>query len=244
MKMIQVEEAHLLPFLSSLLLLNQGGSDFDPKGKSPAEVRRFCTSFATELSRHIGADTDIPAGDIGFSTREGGFLFGQYKAIKNEWVGMMTGKAMDWGGSALRPEVSFSFSIFAFDLRLFLTCPFSNSCFQKATGYGTVYYTEHMIKHVEGESSQGFKGKKVVISGSGQVAQFAALKIMELGGTVLTLSDSKGSLVVKEGEAFTEQMIKDVYQIKYDKQELSTLGDQGGKLIFHEGKRPWELVKR
>jgi len=124
---------------------------------------------------------------------------------------------MDWGGSQLRPE---------------------------ATGYGTVYYTEHMIKHVEGESSQGFKGKKVVISGSGQVAQFAALKIMELGGTVVSLSDSKGSLIATGGEGFTEEMIKEVYNIKFAKKEVSTLGDQGGKLAFHPGKRPWELVER
>jgi len=195
----------------------KGGSDFDPKGKSDAEVRRFVKAFATELQRHIGADTDVPAGDIGFSTREGGFLFGTYKQIKNEWVGMMTGKALDWGGSHVRPE---------------------------ATGYGVVYYVEHMIKTAEGEGSGGFKGKKVAISGSGQVAQWSALKCMELGATVLSLSDSKGSLIATGDEGYTKEMIEEVYKIKYERKELSTLGDKGGKLKWYgEGQRPWKLVK-
>ena len=214
----------------------KGGSDFDPKGKSPAEVRRFvkvrtgcdpalahcsppplCQSFGTELSRHIGADTDVPAGDVGFSTREGGFLFGQYKAIKNEWVGMITGKGLDWGGSHVRPE---------------------------ATGYGLVYYVEHMIKHAEGEGSKGFAGKTIAISGSGQVAQFAALKCMELGAIVLSLSDSKGALLVKDkSKPYTKEMIQEVYKIKYDRKELSTLGDKSGALEFHkDGARPWQLL--
>lgn len=197
----------------------KGGSDFDPKGKSPAEVRRFVKAFATELSRHIGPDTDVPAGDVGFSTREGGFLFGTYKQIKNEWTGIITGKALDWGGSHVRPE---------------------------ATGYGLVYYVEHMIKFVEGESSKGFEGKRVVISGSGQVAQFAALKVIELGAIVLSLSDSKGSLIVKDAsKPFTKEMINEVYKIKYDRKELSTLGDQNGALEFHpNGARPWQLVDK
>lgn len=196
----------------------KGGSDFDPKGKSPNEVRRFVKAFATELSRHIGADTDVPAGDVGFSTREAGYLFGQYKAIKNEWVGMVTGKALDWGGSHVRPE---------------------------ATGYGLVYYVEHMIKHAEGAQSKGFAGKKVAISGSGQVAQFAALKCMELGAVILSLSDSKGSLIVKDAaKPYTKEMIEQVFKIKYDRKELSTLGDQGGLLEFHpNGARPWKLLK-
>ncbi|PWN92007.1 glutamate dehydrogenase [Acaromyces ingoldii] len=194
----------------------KGGSDFDPKGKSPNEVRRFVKAFATELTRHIGADTDVPAGDVGFSTREGGFLFGTYKQIKNEWVGILTGKALDWGGSHVRPE---------------------------ATGYGLVYYVEHMIREAEGEQS-GWKGKKVAVSGSGQVAQFAALKLMELGATVLSLSDSKGSLIAKDEAGYTKEQIQEVYKIKYDRKELSTLGDQGGKLEFHgNGARPWKLVK-
>ncbi|PWN53623.1 putative NADP-specific glutamate dehydrogenase [Violaceomyces palustris] len=194
----------------------KGGSDFDPKGKSDAEVRRFCKAFATELQRHIGANTDIPAGDIGFSTREGGFVFGTYKQIKNEWVGMITGKAMDWGGSWIRPE---------------------------ATGYGLVYYVEHMIAHVEGAGA-GFKGKKVVISGSGNVAQFAALKALELGAKVLSLSDSKGALIATDGNGFTPEMIAKIAEIKYNRKELSSLGDEGGKLKFYpNGARPWTLVE-
>lgn len=194
----------------------KGGSDFDPKGKSPNEVRRFVKSFAMELTRHIGADTDVPAGDVGFSTREGGFLFGTYKQIKNEWVGILTGKALDWGGSHVRPE---------------------------ATGYGLVYYVEHMIKEAEGEQAS-WKGKKVAVSGSGQVAQFAALKCMELGATVLSLSDSKGSLIATDEAGYTKELIEQVYKIKFDRKELSTLGDQGGKLEFHgNGARPWKLVK-
>lgn len=191
----------------------KGGSDFDPKGKSDAEIRRFCKAFATELQRHISDVTDIPAGDIGFTGREVGYVFGQYKAIKNEWVGTITGKGVDWGGSHVRPE---------------------------ATGYGLVYYVEHMINHVEGDSSSGFKGKRVIVSGSGQVAQFAALKVIELGGTVLTLSDSKGCMVSKDG--FTPEMIEKVFAIKTARQDLSTLGDEAGKLVFHAGARPWTLV--
>lgn len=130
---------------------------------------------------------------------------------------MMTGKALDWGGSHVRPE---------------------------ATGYGVVYYVEHMIKTAEGEGSQGFKGKKVAISGSGQVAQWSALKCMELGATVLSLSDSKGSLIATGDEGYTKEMIQEVYKIKYDRKELSTLGDKGGKLKWYgEGQRPWKLVK-
>jgi glutamate dehydrogenase (NADP+) len=130
---------------------------------------------------------------------------------------MVTGKALDWGGSHVRPE---------------------------ATGYGLIYYVEHMIKYAEGEGSKGFEGKKVVISGSGQVAQFAALKCMELGATVLSLSDSKGSLVVKDpSKPFTKEIIEKVYKIKYDRKELSSLGDEGGALEFHKGgERPWKLV--
>lgn len=171
------------------------------------------------MTRHIGPNTDVPAGDIGFSTREGGFLFGQYKALKNEWVGMVTGKAMDWGGSWIRPE---------------------------ATGYGLVYYVEHMIKHAEGEGSKGFEGKKIAISGSGQVAQFAALKCMELGATVLSLSDSKGSLIVKDpSKPFTKEDIEAVYKIKYDRGEVSTLEDKQSKFTFHkDGARPWKLVEK
>lgn len=193
----------------------KGGSDFNPKGKSEAEVRRFCKAFATELQRHIGPNTDVPAGDIGFSTREAGFVFGTYKQLRNEWTGVITGKAMDWGGSNIRPE---------------------------ATGYGLIYYVEHMINHVE-HGSHGFKGKKVVISGSGNVAQYAALKVLELGGTVLSLSDSKGSLISKDGKGFNAEQIGKIAEIKYNRGELSAFGNANGALEFVQGARPWTLVK-
>jgi glutamate dehydrogenase (NADP+) len=137
----------------------KGGSDFDPKGKSDNEVMRFCQSFMTELCKHIGPDTDVPAGDIGVGGREIGFMFGQYKRIRNEFTGVLTGKGIEWGGSLIRPE---------------------------ATGYGQVYFAEEMLK-TRGDS---FKGKIVTVSGSGNVAQFATQKVTELGGKVVTLSDS------------------------------------------------------
>ena len=146
----------------------KGGSDFDPKGKSDNEVMRFCQAFMTELSRHIGADTDVPAGDIGVGGREIGYMFGQYKRIRNEFTGVLTGKGLNWGGSLIRPE---------------------------ATGYGTVYFAQEMLA----TKSDGFKGKKVVISGSGNVAQYAAEKSTELGATVLTLSDSSGYILDNDG---------------------------------------------
>ncbi|HRX20507.1 MAG TPA: NADP-specific glutamate dehydrogenase [Syntrophomonadaceae bacterium] len=146
----------------------KGGSDFDPKGKSDAEVMRFCQSFITELYRHIGADTDVPAGDIGVGGREIGYLFGQYKRIVNRYEGVLTGKGLTWGGSLVRTE---------------------------ATGYGLVYFVEEMLK-TRGES---FKGKRVAISGSGNVAIYAAEKVKELGGTVITMSDSSGYFVDEAG---------------------------------------------
>ncbi len=146
----------------------KGGSDFDPKGKSDNEVMRFCQSFMSELFRHIGADTDVPAGDIGVGGREIGFMFGQYKKLTNRFEGVLTGKALNWGGSLIRPE---------------------------ATGYGQVYFAEEML-NTRGES---FKGKRVVVSGSGNVAQFAAEKVLELGGKVLTFSDSSGFIVDEDG---------------------------------------------
>jgi glutamate dehydrogenase (NADP+) len=146
----------------------KGGSDFDPKGKSDNEVMRFCQSFMSELFRHVGADTDVPAGDIGVGGREIGFMFGQYKRLKNCFEGVLTGKGLNWGGSLIRPE---------------------------ATGYGQVYFAEEMLK-TRGES---FKGKRVVVSGSGNVAQYATEKVLQLGGTVLTLSDSSGFIVDEEG---------------------------------------------
>ncbi len=146
----------------------KGGSDFDPKGKSDREVMRFCQSFMGELFRHIGPNTDVPAGDIGVGGREIGYLFGQYKKLTNRYEGVLTGKGLNWGGSLIRPE---------------------------ATGYGTVYFAQEMLK-TRGES---FEGKRVVISGAGNVAQYAAEKVIELGGKVLTLSDSNGFIVDEEG---------------------------------------------
>ncbi|OIO05933.1 MAG: glutamate dehydrogenase [Elusimicrobia bacterium CG1_02_63_36] len=146
----------------------KGGSDFDPKGKSDNEVMRFCQSFMTELQRHIGPDTDVPAGDIGVGGRELGFLFGQYKRLVNRFDGALTGKGINWGGSLIRPE---------------------------ATGYGTVYFAEEMLK-TRGES---LKGKRVAISGSGNVAQYATEKCIDLGATVVTLSDSAGYIVDNDG---------------------------------------------
>ncbi len=146
----------------------KGGSDFDPKGKSDNEVMHFCQSFMTELCRHIGPNTDVPAGDIGVGGREIGYLYGQYKRIRNEFTGVLTGKGINWGGSLIRPE---------------------------ATGYGTVYFAEEMLK-TKGDS---IAGKKVSVSGSGNVAQFATEKVNDLGGKVITLSDSSGYIVDEEG---------------------------------------------
>jgi glutamate dehydrogenase (NADP+) len=146
----------------------KGGSDFDPKGKSDNEIMRFCHAFMTELFRHIGPNTDVPAGDIGVGSREIGFMFGKYKKLKNEFTGVLTGKGQSWGGSLIRPE---------------------------ATGYGTVYFADNMLKR----KNESFEGKRVVISGSGNVAQYAAEKAIELGATVLTLSDSGGYILDEEG---------------------------------------------
>ncbi len=140
----------------------KGGSDFDTKGKSDAEIMRFCQSFMTELSKHIGADTDVPAGDIGVGAREVGYLFGQYKRLRNEFTGVLTGKGLTYGGSLIRKE---------------------------ATGYGLLYFTDEMLKNMKNET---LKGKKVVVSGSGNVAIYAAEKAMELGATVIAMSDSTG----------------------------------------------------
>ncbi|KAL9936675.1 hypothetical protein V8E36_004743 [Tilletia maclaganii] len=199
----------------------KGGADFDPKGKSDAELRRFTKAFATELQRHIGPNTDVPAGDIGFTGREAAIFFGTAKAIRNEWSGIITGKGLDFGGSQLRPE---------------------------ATGYGLIYYVTSMIQHVEKDKTEetAWQGKTVAISGSGQVAQFAALKVIELGGIVLSLSDSKGSLVVKDpSKGFTKETIAKVFEIKNARKELSTLGDESGSLTFHgDGARPWEILEK
>src|SRR3984885_8673465 len=146
----------------------KGGSDFDPKGKSDHEVMRFCQSFMTELARHIGPNTDVPAGDIGVGGREIGYLFGQYKRLRNEFTGVLTGKGINWGGSLIRPE---------------------------ATGYGAVYFASEMMDH----SGDSIKGKTCVVSGSGNVAQYAIEKCMHLGAKVVTASDSDGFIYDKDG---------------------------------------------
>ncbi|PYH41856.1 glutamate dehydrogenase [Aspergillus saccharolyticus JOP 1030-1] len=197
----------------------KGGSDFDPKGKSDNEIRRFCVSFMTELAKHIGADTDVPAGDIGVTGREIGFLFGQYRKIRNQWEGVLTGKGLTWGGSLIRPE---------------------------ATGYGVVYYVEHMIQHAT-NGAESFSGKRVAISGSGNVAQYAALKVIELGGSVVSLSDSQGSLIVVNDSSFTPEEIALIADLKVARKQLSSLVAEGpfadsAKFKYIAGARPWKHV--
>ena len=188
----------------------KGGSDFDPKGKSDDEVMRFCHAFMTELCRHIGPNTDVPAGDIGVGAREIGFLFGMYKKIRNEFTGVLTGKGLSWGGSLIRPE---------------------------ATGYGTVYFADSMLK-TKGES---FEGKNVVISGSGNVAQYAAEKVLQLGGKVLTLSDSSGYIHDKEG--INEEKLAFVIDLKNNKRgRISEYVNQYPSATFHKGETPWKVV--
>ncbi|PHH73897.1 hypothetical protein CDD82_5220 [Ophiocordyceps australis] len=190
----------------------KGGADFDPKGKSNAEIRRFCQAFMHELSKHIGADTDVPAGDIGVSGREIGYMFGAYRRSRNRWEGVLTGKGLDWGGSLIRPE---------------------------ATGYGVVYYVEHMLQHA-GRGS--FKGKRVAISGSGNVAQYAALKVMELGAIVVSLSDSKGALIAADtAKPFTPDHVNAIADLKAQRRALTDF-DHGGRYKFLEGARPWVHV--
>ncbi|GGD51653.1 NADP-specific glutamate dehydrogenase [Muriicola marianensis] len=187
----------------------KGGSDFDPKGKSDDEVMRFCHAFMTELCRHIGPNTDVPAGDIGVGAREIGFLFGMYKKIRNEFTGVLTGKGLSWGGSKIRPE---------------------------ATGYGTVYFAQSMLK-TRGES---IEGKTVVISGSGNVAQYAAEKVIQLGGKVLTLSDSGGYVYDKEG--IDEEKLKWVMDLKNNRRgRISEYVEKYKSASYHKGKTPWEV---
>ncbi len=184
----------------------KGGSDFDPKGKSDNEVMRFCQSFMTELYRHIGPNTDIPAGDIGVGGREVGFLFGQYKRLKNEFTGVLTGKGIQYGGSLIRPE---------------------------ATGYGAVYFAQEMLK-TRGED---IKGKKVAVSGSGNVAQFATQKINELGGKVTTLSDSSG--FIHDPNGIDDEKLDYVMELKNIKRgRIKEYAEKFG-VEYHEGKRPW-----
>ncbi|MEY4852506.1 MAG: hypothetical protein RIS99_901 [Bacteroidota bacterium] len=187
----------------------KGGSDFDPKGKSDNEVMRFCQSFMTELAKHVGADTDVPAGDIGVGGREIGYLFGQYKRLRNEFTGVLTGKGINWGGSLIRPE---------------------------ATGYGCVYFAEEMLKN----QGQSFQGKTVVISGSGNVAQYAAEKATQLGGKVVTLSDSNGYIYDSSGiDAEKLAWIMELKNVKRGRinEYVTRFGGE-----FHEGKTPWGVA--
>lgn len=185
----------------------KGGSDFNPKGKSDNEVMKFCQSFMTELQRHIGPDTDVPAGDIGVGGREIGYMFGQYKRLRNEFTGVLTGKGRNWGGSLIRPE---------------------------ATGYGTVYFAKEMLA-TKGDS---FQGKTVTISGSGNVAQYACEKVTQLGGKVITLSDSKGYIVDNDG--IDADKLAFVMDLKNNKRgRISEYVAKYPSAQFVEGERPW-----
>jgi glutamate dehydrogenase (NADP+) len=187
----------------------KGGSDFDPKGKSDGEIMRFCQSFMTELYRYIGPNTDIPAGDIGVGGREIGYMFGQYKKLKKEFTGVLTGKGLSWGGSLIRPE---------------------------ATGYGTVYFAENMLKHVDNSIS----GKTVTISGSGNVAQYAAEKCIQLSAKVVSMSDSSGAIFDNDG--IDEEKLAFIMDLKNNKRErISEYIKKYPTAKFLKNKTPWEI---
>ena len=187
----------------------KGGSDFNPKGKSDNEVMRFCQSFMTELQRHVGQDTDVPAGDIGVGSREIGYMFGQYKRLRNEFSGVLTGKGLNWGGSPLRPE---------------------------ATGYGTCYFAEAMLA----TRGDGFKGKEVVISGSGNVAQYAAQKAIMLGAKVLTLSDSNG--FIHDTDGIDEEKLAYVMELKnVYRGRIREYLEKYPHAKYYENERPWGI---
>jgi len=187
----------------------KGGSDFDPKGKSDNEVMRFCQSFMTELCRHIGADTDVPAGDIGVGGREIGYLFGQYKRIRNEFTGVLTGKGLNWGGSLIRPE---------------------------ATGYGTTYFAEEMLK-TRGDS---IKGKVCTVSGSGNVAQYTVEKINQLGGKCVSLSDSNGTIYDPAG--ISPEKLAYVMDLKNVRRgRIREYAEKFKGVEYKEGMRPWGI---
>jgi glutamate dehydrogenase (NADP+) len=186
----------------------KGGSDFNPRGRSDEEVQRFCHSFMLELFRHIGPNTDIPAGDIGVGKREIGFLFGIYKKIRNEVTGVLTGKGLDWGGSLIRPE---------------------------ATGYGTVYFADEMLK----TKGQSFEGKTVLVSGSGNVAQFAIQKVNELGGKVVTASDSDG--FIHDPDGITGEKWEYLMELKNIRRgRISEYAEEFG-VKYYAGERPWKI---
>jgi len=186
----------------------KGGADFNPKGKSDREIMRFCQSFMNELHKYIGPNTDVPAGDIGVGSKEIGYLFGQYKRLKNEFTGSLTGKSFNWGGSNLRPE---------------------------ATGYGNVYFAEHMLR----TKNETFNKKTVVISGSGNVAQYSCQKAIELGAKVVTLSDSSGFIYDKDG--ISSEKLKFVFHLKNEKRgRIKEYADKFNCQFF-EGK-PWSVA--
>ena len=187
----------------------KGGSDFDPKGKSDGEVMRFCQSFMTELYRYIGPNTDVPAGDIGVGGREIGYMFGQYKKLKKEFSGVLTGKGLSWGGSLIRPE---------------------------ATGYGAVYFAENMLKHV----SDSIKGKTVTISGSGNVAQYAAEKCLHLSAKVISMSDSSGTIFDKEG--IDKEKLAYIMNLKNNERgRISEYTKKYPNAKFLKNKTPWDI---
>ena len=186
----------------------KGGSDFDPKGKSDGEVMRFCQSFMAELFRHIGANEDVPAGDIGVGAREVGYLFGMYKKLTKQFEGVLTGKPLAYGGSLIRPE---------------------------ATGYGTVYFAREMLA----TRNDSFEGKKVAISGSGNVAQYAAEKCLQLGASVLTLSDSNGTIYAKDG--ITKEQLAWIMELKNVKRGRIAEAAKEFGFEYFEGKRPWAV---
>jgi glutamate dehydrogenase (NADP+) len=188
----------------------KGGSDFDPKGKSDGETMRFCQGFMTELYRYIGPNTDVPAGDIGVGGREIGYMFGQYKKLKKEFTGVLTGKGLSWGGSLIRPE---------------------------ATGYGTVYFAENMLNHV----NNTIKGKTVVISGSGNVAQYAAEKCIQLSAKVISLSDSSGSIYDSDG--INQEKLEFVMDLKNNKRgRIHEYVKKYPNAKFFEKETPWNFV--
>ena len=188
----------------------KGGSDFNPKGKSDNEVMKFCQSFMTELSRHIGPNTDVPAGDIGVGGREIGYMFGQYKRLRNEFTGVLTGKGINWGGSLIRPE---------------------------ATGYGVVYFAEKMLKN----KGDDFKNKKVAISGSGNVAQYACEKCIQLGAKVVTMSDSKG--FIHDSDGIDKDKLAWIMNLKNKQRgRISQYIEKYPNSTFHEGEKPWSVA--
>jgi glutamate dehydrogenase (NADP+) len=189
----------------------KGGCDFDPKGKSDNEVMRFCQAFMRELFRHIGADVDVPAGDIGVGGREIGFMYGYYKKIRNEHTGVLTGRALEYGGSLIRPE---------------------------ATGYGSVYFAAEMLA----TRGKDFKGLSCAVSGSGNVAQYTTQKINQLGGKVITLSDSNGTIVDEEG--IDAKKLADIINIKeVQRARIKDYLAKYPKAKYHEGKSVWDVIK-